>query len=126
MNATDAAVAVTLIALVVSFFQWHVNQNYKRLSDQMRDAIDRQAKVEATLEVLEKRLLETRDELHCDYVRDDQLDRLAKEIKADMENVFARLTGVSRSLSEVIGEMRASYRYNGYNGQPGSGDGGNV
>ncbi len=123
MTWNTIAVVVAVVGIIVSFFQWHVNQNYKRLNDQIKDAIGRQEKIEEALEILERRMEATRDEMHCDYVRDTQMETISKEMKRDMENVFQRLTGLSRAVSEVIGELRARHRYYG---QPGSGDDGNV
>lgn len=124
MNWANVTAVIAGSGVIIGFFQWHVNQNYRRLTEQIRDAIGRQEKIELALETVESRIEETRDELHLDYVRNSQVRAIQKEIKRDFESVFQKLSGMSRGLSEIIGELRGrsanEHRYTGH------GDAGNV
>lgn len=127
MNWNLLAGMVAIVGVTVSFFQWHVSQNYRRLQDRLRDTAEQQRKIERTLASLESRVEATREEMHRDYVRSGQLGELYKEIKHDLESVFVKLSGLSRALSEVIGELRANRLYHGPSGiHGGSGDAGNL
>lgn len=122
MEWSNIAVIVAGVGLVVSFFQWHVNQNYRRLQEQIRDAIGRQASIEDELKNLGERMEATREEMHRDFVRTGQLRDANREIKHELENVFEKLSGLSRALSEIIGELRVRRHVV----QDGSGDANNV
>lgn len=104
MNDLNLIVAVVaIVGLVVSFFQWHVSQNYRRLDQRFDEWAEKVATVEKVVAKQEQVMERTRDELHRDYVTSKVLTDMRHEIRQDFDNVFKRLTGVSRDIERLIG-----------------------
>lgn len=48
----------------------------------------------------------TREELHRDFVRTDQLARMEEHIIRQIDGVHKRLGGIAKDLNQVIGEVK--------------------
>ncbi|MBV2125753.1 MAG: hypothetical protein KUF75_11420 [Candidatus Thiodiazotropha sp. (ex Ctena orbiculata)] len=55
----------------------------------------------------ERDMTSTRDEMHRDYVREDQMKEFRIELRETFTNVFAKLSGISRDLNRVIGRLNS-------------------
>ncbi|MES9925973.1 MAG: hypothetical protein ABW152_17980 [Candidatus Thiodiazotropha endolucinida] len=55
----------------------------------------------------ERDMTVTRDEMHRDYVREDQMKEFRTELRETFTNVFAKLSGISRDLNRVIGRLNS-------------------
>lgn len=55
----------------------------------------------------ERDMTTTRDEMHRDYVREDQMKEFRTELRETFTNVFAKLSGISRDLNRVIGRLNS-------------------
>ena len=61
-------------------------------------------KMQKDLDALEKHIGDTRTEMHKEYVQHEQMDRAMSEIKATVNNIFARIDAMSRDLNVMRGK----------------------
>lgn len=104
---------IALVALIISFFQWHVNQNYKRMTNQHSELEARVQTLERDIDKCHSNAQQTRDELHKEYVHMSMLGELKRDNDKNFQDLFAKLSGLSRVLHQAVGELRASRRFHG-------------
>lgn len=61
----------------------------------------------------ERDMTVTRDEMHRDYVREDQMKEFRTERRETINNIFTKLSGISRGLNRMMGEMNANRQKGG-------------
>jgi|GEM_PF-5589083 len=117
MDWTAVAAAVAVVGMLVSLFQWHVNQNYKRLNEKFAQWAGSVTNISSELHEVRRMASQTRAELYKHYVNVDQLNSvrgemrdLLKEIheesKAEQDKIYSQLRGISREVSTLVGIMR--------------------
>jgi hypothetical protein len=103
--------AVTTIGLLFAFHKWRVSRDDKRHEQheqKFAQHFDIFSRHEGRIERNESEIRTTRDELHRDYVRGDQLDRVMGTIGEEFKEVHVRLGGIAKDLNQAIGSIRAN------------------
>jgi C-terminal processing protease CtpA/Prc len=123
-----AAIAIPFSALLFSLYRWFVtnedkkeearekrwdehleqeerrhNEHEKRWREQQQQFL----RYEQRIAKNERDMTTTRDEMHRDYVREDQMKEFRIELRETFNNVFAKLSAISRDLNQVIGELNS-------------------
>lgn len=113
MNWEIVVGIVAVVSLVVSFFQWHVNQNYKRINERFNEWSTKVETLCREVDEVKKLSEATKDKLLAEYIDHDKATELKhelhdgqKELKGELDKIFRLIRGISREVSEVIGEMR--------------------
>ncbi|MES9873139.1 MAG: hypothetical protein ABW146_08510 [Candidatus Sedimenticola sp. 6PFRAG7] len=111
----DWSVAVPIILAVVGLtfglYKWTVHRADKKHEvheKRFAEHHQRFDRHETRIEKNEKLLGKTRDELHRDYVRSDQMDRMLKKVGDEFDQVHIRLGGIAKDLNQAIGNIQAS------------------
>ncbi|MBL3601750.1 MAG: hypothetical protein JMN25_18115 [gamma proteobacterium endosymbiont of Lamellibrachia anaximandri] len=128
--AVLAAIAVPVGTFLFALYRWMVTSEDQRQKGRDKRWKEHQEQEEAWHKQHEKRWEEhsatflrheerieknetdlslTRDELHRDYVREDQMKEFRAELRDDIGKIFQKLNGMSRDLNQVIGEIKAGH-----------------
>ncbi|MEW8494258.1 MAG: hypothetical protein AB2604_10670 [Candidatus Thiodiazotropha taylori] len=128
-----AAISIPLAGFLFAMYRWLVGAAEKRENQRERRWAEHLEQEEAKHNEHEKRWRQhseqfiryekriaenerdisgTREELHRDYVREDQLKEFRGELRENINNIFTKLNSMSRDLNQVIGELKA--RANGH------------
>ncbi len=102
---------VTVLGLLFGFYKWWISREDKRHQaheERFAQHFDIFTRHEKRIEGNEKEIRQTRDELHREYVRGDQLDRSMEKIGSQVESLHKRLGGIARELNQAIGSIKAS------------------
>lgn len=99
------------VGLVFALYKWAVHRADKKHAahdEKFKEHHERFNRHEIRIEKNEKLLGQTRDELHRDYVRSDQMDRVMEKVGAEFDRVHLRLGGIAKDLNQAIGSIKSS------------------
>ncbi|MBN4063484.1 hypothetical protein JYT79_01750, partial [Cardiobacterium sp. AH-315-I02] len=80
------------------------------IKNNKEDAMQRFSQLEHEQKSNEKLILETRDDLHMNYVRNEDLDKSISEFKHLIGKAIDQITSISRDLNQLIGEISVHRR----------------
>ncbi len=114
MSGLDISVLIGLAGLIVGII-YQLNSRSNSQSDEKhgqhiarwQQHEERFVRSDGRIEKNEADISKTRDELHRDYVREDQLKEFRQEQHAANERMFTMLGALSRDLNVVKGELKA-------------------
>ena len=117
MDLTTAATVATaicaVIAILVAFLQWHRGEDLRRQLEKYSSLESRVDDVEKHIEHCESNAQALRDEIHKEYVRVSELREIRDAQHQDVQNIFAKLNGLSKAVNQVIGYLDADRRFHG-------------
>ena len=101
---------VGLLALVWAVVKYaldrHAKSVYETIAHNRAEHRQRMSSLEDSHQAHVRLLIDTRDELHTHYVRNEQLDKDIGELKDIMAKVFGKLDTISADLNKMIGQQR--------------------
>ncbi len=108
---TIAGSLVALGGFIFTVYSFSVSRKDKRHAahdERFKEHSARFEQHENRIEGNEKEIRETRDVLHRDYARVDQVENMEKKILHSMSELHHRMGGISKDLNQTIGEMNAN------------------
>ncbi len=110
---TVFALFLTVLGLLFGFAKWFINWAENRDAEQethFNQTIQQHAQelknVHARIDKHVGELTDTRDQLHRDYVRHDEIETWRREIREDFKAVFQKMGGIDRSVNQLIGIVK--------------------
>ncbi|MCU7886621.1 MAG: hypothetical protein KZQ82_20730 [Candidatus Thiodiazotropha sp. (ex Lucinoma annulata)] len=125
-----AAIGFPFAGFLFALYRWFVNTEEKREKERekrwtehlvqeernhdehekrWRDHDQKFLRYEQRIAKNERDVNNTRDEMHRDYVREDQMKEFRGELRQTLNNVFKKLSAISRDLNQVIGELNSTH-----------------
>ncbi len=104
-------IAIAIIGLLFGLYRWIVHRTDKRHAahdKRFTEHHERFNRHETRIEKNEKLVGMTRDAIHREYVRVDQMDKMMSKVTDEIAQVHNRLGGIAKDLNQAIGSIKAS------------------
>lgn len=104
-------VTLAILGLLFGLYRWIVHRTDKRHEAHEKrftahgHRFDRH---ESRIEGNERQLTKTREQLHREYVRVDQLEKMTAGMTHQIELVHQRIGGMAKELNQAIGTIKAN------------------
>jgi hypothetical protein len=114
---------VTVLGLIVILFQWQDKRIHGRLRAFEREISGDVDGLGRELSQVRHMAEATRAELYREYTTTAQLERLMTAQSDSQTKIHERLSGISRELSRIVGQLDEHFRQSNHQSQPGLGAG---
>ena len=104
--ATAIAAIVAAMGLLLTLMKLIAGQVESKLSARDAEQEKRIDALDAGVRANEKRISDTRTELHKEYVQHEQLERAIAEIKTSVGEIFKKIDAMARDLNVMRGSLQ--------------------
>ena len=99
-------VITTIVGVVIGTVKWLTASSERRIEKVFDEHKEKFASHDRAIRDNEKMIMETRDEIHRDYVRHDHLDKFTEEMRGSLGSIRRTIEAMARDLNRVIGRHK--------------------